>query len=160
MKIIFATNRGYAIIGPGYYHGISNNTEIQALQKIWGPGIGLTNEEFDLNSAAAIGAGNTVVSPVYAASTWNNVFPKIEGGGSAAGPATAQDFIRSTALNTEQIKVKPAAEVDEAALATAIANAVIASIEASGVNISAEEKTAIANESAAKTVALMPKTLS
>ncbi|MET3637446.1 MULTISPECIES: hypothetical protein [Curtobacterium] len=54
MKLIQSTNRGIAIIGPGYFKGLSAGEEVTQAVNLWGsPTIG-NDRQFDVWKAIAL----------------------------------------------------------------------------------------------------------
>lgn len=54
MKLMSATNRGFAAVGAGYFFGISTMDQVYALQKVWGDSTPVSDAEFDMIAAASL----------------------------------------------------------------------------------------------------------
>ncbi|WP_439693319.1 hypothetical protein ACRQ4B_03610 [Curtobacterium sp. SP.BCo] len=54
MKLIQSTNRGIAVVGPGYFRGLKNQEELQSAIKVWGNPIVGNDRQFDVWKAIAL----------------------------------------------------------------------------------------------------------
>ncbi|GGL87769.1 hypothetical protein GCM10009706_28000 [Curtobacterium citreum] len=54
MKLIQSTNRGIAVVGPGYFRGLKNQEELQAATMAWGQPVIGNDRQFDVWKAIAL----------------------------------------------------------------------------------------------------------